>query len=392
MSDQFDIIIIGGGMVGLALAIALKDTPLKIAIIDTELPDFNYDTKTYDLRVSAINLGSLNFFIELGVWSAIEQERVSAYDKMLVWTKNSTLAFSANDVNKPELGFIVENRVIRKCLWGELQQQENVTFIVPCKLKSVKIDPDNAKLETIDGKIMSAKLLIGADGAQSWLRQQLKFVVKKSSYGHTALVTTVQTELAHEHTAYQYFLPEGTVAFLPLANPNHCSIVWYHTAEKTQNLKNYSEAEFNVQLNLIFDKLGEISVSDRRLSFPLNKQHIEHYVQNRVAFIGDAAHTIHPLAGQGVNLGFSDARCLAQIILTALENKKDYFTYSTLRKYERQRKADNTVFLTAMDALKYCFTDLPATLTPWRDRGVTLVNKSTLLKKLFIEQALGDSE
>ena len=390
-NNHFDIVIIGGGMVGLALARALKDTSLKIAIIETETPDFNWDNSHYDLRVSAINLGTLNFFIELGVWEAIEQERISAYDTMLVWTEKSELKFTAHEVNKPELGFIIENRIIRKCLWGKLTHQENVKFITPCKLRSVNITEHAAQLITSDENIISAKLLIGADGAHSWLREQLQFSVNQSSYGQSALVTTVQTELPHQNTAYQHFLPDGTIALLPLAEPNHCSIVWYHTAEETKILQNCSEPKFNEKLNAAFTKLGKLSVTDRRLSFPLNKQHIEHYVHAQVAFIGDAAHTIHPLAGQGVNLGFRDARCLAQIISAALKANKDYSSLSNLRKYERQRKADTSLFLMGMDALKYLFTDWPSPLTSWRDRGVNRVNKSKPIKKLFIELALGET-
>jgi 2-octaprenylphenol hydroxylase len=391
-NEHFDIAIIGGGMIGLALARALKDTSLKIAIIEAELPDFNWDNSNYDLRVSAINLGSLNFFIELGIWEAIEQERISAYDKMLVWTEKSELKFTANEVNKPELGFIIENRVIRKCLWQKLATQKNVEFLAPCKLLSVEIDADHGQLKTTDEKTISAKLLIGADGGQSWLRQQLTVPVNKSSYGQTALITTVQTELNHQHMAYQHFLPNGPLALLPLADTHRCSIVWSTDNAEAQQLQDTSEAEFNKQINLAFDKLGQITIVDRRLSFSLTKQHIEQYVQPRVAFIGDAAHTIHPLAGQGVNLGFRDARCLAHIISAALAANKDYASRSILRKYERQRKADTCLFLMGMDALKYLFTDLPNKLTPWRNLGVNLLNKNKRLKKLFMEQALGSTK
>lgn len=390
LENNFDLVIIGGGMVGLAFAAVFKKTSMKIAIIEAEQPSFDWDSTQYDLRVSAINFGSLNFFQEIGVWPAIEQERTSAYQKMFVWTAHSELQFTANEVNQPELGFIIENRVLRKCLWQQVSAQHNVTLLVPCKLAEVTINPNNAQLITTAGDTITAKLLIGADGAHSWLRQQLKLPVKTSSYGQDALVATVHTQLAHEHTAYQHFLPEGTVAFLPLVDQHHSSIVWYHTAATTQLLQNCDAAEFNEKLNLTFDKLGTLTLVSRRISFPLNKQHLEQYVQSRVAFIGDAAHTLHPLAGQGVNLGFRDARCLARVILNALENKKDFSSLAVLRTYERERKADNTLFLAAMDGLKYLFTDLPESLTSWRDRGVNLVNKSSTLKKLFIKQALGN--
>ena len=388
--DSFDIVIIGGGVVGLALARALNDTPLKIAILESDVPNFEWDPTHYDQRVSAINLASLNFFIELGIWSAIEQERMSTYDKMFIWTEKSELEFTANEVNKPELGFIIENRVIRKVLWEKLATQTNIKFLVTRKLQSVIISETVAQLITTAGERLSAKLLIGADGANSWLRQQLQLAIKKNSYEQSALVTTVQTELPHQHTAWQHFLATGPLAFLPLADQQHCSIVWTNPPDTAEFLQNCSEAEFNAQLDLAFDKLGKVSVIDRRLTFPLNKQHLEQYVQHRVAFIGDAAHTIHPLAGQGVNLGFRDACCLAQVILKSLADKKDYSSYSILRKYERERKADNMVFLTAMDVLKYLFADLPEKLITSRDQGVNMLNKSQFLKKLFIQRALGD--
>lgn len=387
MKKHYDIIIIGGGMTGLAAALALAPTQLSIGIVEGHAPKPTQDNNTYDLRVIAVNQASLTFFNELKVWHNIAAKRVSAFNKMTVWADNSHLEFCAAELNEPELGFIVENRVIREALWQKVSEQQHIDLLCPCQLTGVEINQHVTV--SSEQQTFTCDLIIGADGANSWLRQQLDFDMKTRDYNHHALVATVATEEPHQHTAWQHFLPTGPLAFLPLDDPHHSSIVWSSSPEHIDTLKQYDETEFNLALSQAFDnKLGQCNVISPRVSFPLQMQHLTDYVAPQVAFIGDAAHRIHPLAGQGANLGFMDAKCLAHHIVQAIEQKKPFNKLSMLKKYQRERKYYNTKMLAMMDGVKILFATQSPTLSSVRNIGLETLNQHPILKNMFSRQAL----
>lgn len=386
MKSQYDVVIIGGGMVGLAAALALAKLKLDVAVIEQHAP--KAATTDYDLRVIAINQASINFFVELGVWSSLIKQRHGTFEHMHVWVDKSELDFHANEVEQMELGFIVENQIIRATLWQAAEQNNNVDIISPAELTSVTIN-DQVEL-SLNQQTLQAKLIIGADGVNSWLRQQLDFPVKTKDYQHHALVTRVHTSLPHQNTAWQHFLNDGPLAFLPLAEPNLCSIVWSTKPDNIADLKNMNDENFNQAISHAFQqRLGEVTTVAPRVSFPLERQHLQDYVAPQVAFIGDAAHRIHPLAGQGANLGFMDAKCLAATVAEALYAKKDFNSLRVLKRYQRERKYYNQQMLLMMDVLKNTFQTQKPLFSTLRNLGIETLQKHQHLKTIFSKVALG---
>jgi 2-octaprenylphenol hydroxylase len=255
-------------------------------------------------------------------------------------------------------------------------------------IKSISIDAQ-VTIESSQQTI-TCDLIIGADGANSWLRDQLDWPLKTHDYQHHALVTTVKSELAHAQTAWQHFLSDGPLAFLPLENPQYCSVVWSSTPEKIASLKNMNESDFNQAITIAMqEKLGQVQTTAPRVSFPFAMQHLESYVQDHIAFIGDAAHRIHPLAGQGVNLGFMDAKCLADTIETALTKNKNFTTKKSLSAYQRERKYYNGQMITLMQGIKDLFTNQTPSISTLRNFGMETINKFPPVKNFLIKQALG---
>jgi 2-octaprenylphenol hydroxylase len=391
-TTAFDVVIVGGGMVGTALACALGDSPLSVALIEANTPDYDWPIDSFDLRVSAITRASETFLEQLGVWQTIRNERASAYHNMHVWDAggNGCIHFDCAEIGAANLGHIVENRVINKALALRAKQFTNVTVFFPTTPCKLQLDNDSATLELDDGTRLKTALLIGADGGQSWVRQQAGISISTRDYQQTAVVANVTTELPHQHTAWQRFLPTGPLAFLPLTNDNISSIVWSTTAEAAARLCQLDKASFNAELEVAFDAtLGKIVSSGRRASFPIRGQHATHYVKPHLALVGDAAHTIHPLAGQGVNLGFADARCLAETVLTAHKALRPIGSFKTLRRYERSRRGDNLLMLEAMGVFKRLFSNSTPGLRELRNAGLSLTNRSAPIKHFFMEKALG---
>jgi 2-octaprenylphenol hydroxylase len=389
MKKQYDVIILGGGMVGLALAALLKDLNISIAIIEEHAPTL-YENSNYDLRVSAINAASIDLFIQCGVWKNIIEDRVSEYKRMFVWSNNAELLFSAEEAGLSELGYIIENRVIRQHLWAAVAEQKNVDLSCPVKIKSVNIEAENAVIMTSDNATIKTTLLIGADGANSWLREQLKFSLHSSDYSHHALVTTLHIENPHEKTAWQHFLSEGPLAFLPLDDENHVSIVWSLPPESATELKSCDVLLFNQKIAEAMDhKFGKVESIAPRITFPLTRQQLENYVGEHVAFVGDAAHRVHPMAGQGVNLGFQGAKNLAKSIAEAVEKKRSLSDLKILRHYQRAQKTLATQMLLMIDGLNKVFATENMILSQTRDWGMRGLNALPWLKKLFIKSANG---
>ena len=391
-TKEFDIIILGGGMVGSALACALSDSDLKIAILDFKAPDISWPIEGFDLRVSALTYASQQILQHLGAWQYMQQRCVSPFTRMQVWdaTGNGEVVFDSEDIGIPQLGHIVENRVTLGALFDVLKTKNNIEYIEPAVASEVKYDANGVELTLQSGLKLSAQLIVGCDGARSWLRSQAGIQISTRDYEQKGVVTTVKTSHSHNATARQRFLPTGPLAFLPL-NGDHCSIVWSTNHVEADRLINLSEEAFITELQEAIGQtaMGEIESISQRAAFPLRKQHADHYCQPGMALAGDAAHTIHPLAGQGVNLGFMDIATLAEEILQTHARNRNFADIQVLRRYERRRKGDNTLMMSSMDGFHLLFANDNKFLSGLRNFGLNLTNSITPLKSRFIEHAMG---
>jgi 2-octaprenylphenol hydroxylase len=393
MMQSVDIAIIGGGMVGLTVAAALENSGLRIAIIESKLPDTEL-ADLPDVRVSAISRASENILEHVGAWQGIVARRASPYSSMKVWEQDSfaRIEFEAEQIAQRNLGHIVENRVIQLSLLEKVSKQENVTLLAPERCSNIMFGESEAWLNLESGKAVTAKLVVGADGANSWLRQQVDIPLTHWDYGHSALVANIRTVEPHNKTARQIFRPEGPLAFLPLGEDNLNSIVWSLDPLHAENLVSMPEEEFNKQLTAAFDnQLGLCKVEGERQAFPLKMRYAKDFVKERVVLVGDAAHTIHPLAGQGVNLGLADAAALAETINELHQEGKDIGLKTNLRPFERWRKTEAAQMIASMQGFKELFSGSNPIKKLVRGIGMSLTNEVTPVKDECLKRALGVS-
>ena len=391
--QSVDIAIIGGGMVGLTVAAALENSGLRIVIIESKLPETELDNLP-DVRVSAISRASENILDHVGAWQGIVDRRAASYSSMKVWEQDSfaRIEFEAEQIAQRNLGHIVENRVIQLSLLEKVSKQENVTLLAPERCSNIMFGESEAWLNLESGKAITAKLVVGADGANSWLRQQVDIPLTHWDYGHSALVANIRTVEPHDKTARQIFRPEGPLAFLPLGEPNLSSIVWSLDPLHAENLVSMPEEEFNKQLTAAFDnQLGLCNVEGERQAFPLKMRYAKDFVKERVVLVGDAAHTIHPLAGQGVNLGLADAAALAETINELHQEGKDIGLKTNLRPFERWRKTEAAQMIASMQGFKELFSGSNPIKKLVRGIGMSLTNEVTPVKDECLKRALGVS-
>ena len=402
MAKGYDIVIIGGGMVGLAMAAAVADTGLTLAIVEksslealTEgrfLATTTVNASQFESRVSAISPGNQAFLQSLAIWSRVPQNRRADYEWMRVWDGEGSgaIEFDAAELAQPFLGTIVENQVLRAAAYQCLLTYDNVEFITEDTISSVSSDKQSASVELSSGRILQAKLVIGADGALSSVRKKLGIASFDQPYQQTAFVANVETEIPHQNTAWQRFTHSGPVAFLPLPQPHLCSVVWTLDQAKAEAVKQQDNATFAKSLAQAFEyRLGEVKCVSPFAGFPLVKRHSETYLANRCVLIGDAAHTIHPLAGQGVNLGFQDVACLNKLIRRLSLQKRDFGLVANLRPYERERKAENYLMQNAMSSFKWLFSRQGMLLTLFRNSALSMVDHAGPLKQMIIRRAMG---
>lgn len=388
MSTHYDVIIVGGGMVGATLAVALtQQSNIKVALIEAYQATPITENDEPELRVSALTRASEMLLKNLNIWPLLMASRISRFTDMKVWeTATSALHFDSAEIGEPLLGHIIENRHLQQACLARCSQITNIDVLCPAKPAS----RTGNTLILEDGRVLTADLIVAADGAQSRLREWSGIASQGWDYQQTAVVCTVTTEHAHNKTARQRFLAEGPLAFLPLADPHQCSIVWSNSTEEAALLCQLDDERFKQILGKAFEStLGEIVDVSQRASFPLKLSHAAHYVDIGFALVGDAAHTIHPLAGQGVNIGFLDAATLAEIVLEAHNTGRNIGSLHTLNKYQRRRKADNLLMQVTMDAFKRVFGSDLAPVRWARRIGLQTVNKHGLLKTLFMRQAAG---
>ncbi|AGM43684.1 FAD-dependent 2-octaprenylphenol hydroxylase [Aeromonas hydrophila] len=389
--QNVDVVIVGGGMVGLGLAAALKGSALKVAVIEGQLPEPALN-EAPDNRVSALSLASQRILQQVGAWRGIEARRLQPYVQMEVWEQDSfgRIAFDAASLRQPELGHIVENRVIQLALLEAILDGDNIQLLSPARASSLQSGEAGSLLLLEDGRALSAKLVVAADGAHSWVRRQADIPLTSWDYGHHALVATVRCAEPHEAVARQIFTPEGPLAFLPLWQPDLCSIVWSVPAARAEALCQCDEEQFNRQLTTAFDgRLGLCKVAGGRSAIPLTARYARDFARERLVLVGDAAHTIHPLAGQGVNLGLLDAAALAEQILRNQAAGKDIGRLANLRGYERWRKSEAASMLAAMEGLKRLFAGANPLKKLVRGAGLCAFDLLTPLKQSVIRAAMG---
>jgi len=394
-SDQagfdYDLAIVGAGMVGGALACALGQKGFRIALIEQRAPDSNWSAEQVDLRVSALTRASQRILENLGVWHRMMEMRVTPYRGMLVWDSSGSgsIRFDAAEIGEPDLGHIVENRVTQLALWECLCRLESVVRFCPASVQRLQLGEAGPWLELDNGKRIRAQLIVAADGAHSKIRELAAITSSGWSYDQHAVVATVRPEKHHGDIARQRFMPNGPLALLPIDN-GCCSIVWSTAPEHADHLLQLDDGDFCQQLESASQGvLGAILEVGPRGRFPLALRHADRYVSEGLALVGDAAHGIHPLAGQGVNLGFLDAAVLAETLLDSRKGERPLGALARLRRYERTRKGHNLEMLALMDLFKRFFSNDNQPLAVLRNFGLNLVDAMGPLKRALVRRAMG---
>ncbi|VEL98109.1 2-octaprenylphenol hydroxylase [Alteromonas sp. 76-1] len=392
--QHVDIAIVGGGIVGLTLAAALKDAPCRIAIINKGLIDQPLGDKP-GARVSAINQANISALKNADVWQHIDASRANPYNAMYVWDKDSfgDIHFAGKDtggeLESDTLGVIIENQALVNGLAHSVLKQDNVV-VIDTTIERVLSSPQQNMLMLENGDALSCRLLVGADGANSFVRKQANFPITFRDYEHTAIVANIRTQQPHENVARQAFTPTGPLALLPMRDPNVCSIVWSQTPDAAKALQGYSDSEFcNALVAASNNALGPVSLETSRAAFPLTMRYAREWAKDGIVLVGDAAHTIHPLAGQGANLGMQDALALAALLGTLLEEQKDVGQLRYLRPYERARKTEAMKMIAAMDGFKFLFDGDDPLKKLIRGVGLAATDKLSAVKQAFVSHAMG---
>ena len=390
-SNQFEVIIVGGGIVGATTACALALAGVDVAILDRFNPSRQWPDDSVDIRVSALTKASQNIMETLGVWDDMIQLGVCPYKDMRVWDAKADgeLHFDCADTVFTELGHIVENRVVVAALWNKLETLPTVKCITDANVSQIKLSENGRCLKLEDGREFLTDLIIAADGRDSSLRSMVGIDVTGWPYHQDGLVATITTEKNHQFTAWQRFLDEGPLAFLPLRT-GQCSIVWTLKTETAQAYLRLSNTEFLAKLEQASAGiLGNMLETGSRAAFPLRFQYANRYTDECFALMGDAAHAMHPLAGQGANAGLLDAAALAELVIKTRQAGRPLFSKKFLRQYERWRKGDNLLMMSTMDLINKTFATPVLPLVSLRSTGMNLINKTPFIKTLFNDHAMG---
>ena len=394
VNTDYDVLIAGGGMVGSALACCLGGSALRVAVLDAAGPP-KWEGDDYALRVSAISAASIRLLKKLDAWEDIVAQRLAPIDAMFIWDGNDEgasgfLEFDSADIGAENMGVIIENRVIQSALLKQAQLHSNVRYLSPASVKAYDGYHEYLDVQMESGERISTRLLIGADGAHSKVRELAHIDTYGWPFDQTAIVFTVKTEKQHNFVARQKFLSTGPLAFLPLDEPHTCSNVWSADTDEANRLLSLGDDEFKTELQTAFgDTLGNIEWLSERAGFPLTLAHAKDYLAHRVALVGDALHRIHPLAGQGVNLGFADAAVLAEVIINTHDKGRDIGAHHNLRPFERWRKEANHKMIGLMDMFKRSFGSKEPTVVTLRKLGLDIVNQNGPIKHWFMRQATG---
>jgi 2-octaprenylphenol hydroxylase len=398
MKPDFEVAVVGAGPIGLATAILLARiagiTAARIVVYDRRIPASlaSESLPPVDLRVFALSRASEKILRAAGAWTDIARTRSARYERMHVWHADvpphggDALVFDAAEMGERDLGIIAENNVLQAALAGAARRLGIV--LAEGEITALEFERDAVRLRAGERDVR-ARVVVGADGAQSRVRELAGLRVSRTDYGQTALVATVSTARSHQHTAWQRFLGDGTLAFLPLPD-GRCSIVWSLPTARAEKLLVAPPADFERRLEQDFDgALGPVKLESERVKFPLWHLSAANYVCARVALVGDAAHVVHPLAGQGANLGLLDAAALADVLGEALRTGEDPGAERILRRYERWRRSENDLMSGAIDAFDRLLARGTGRVAELAQRGMPWVGRSTLAKRVFLERAMG---
>lgn len=399
MKRDFDLVVVGGAMAGAGIAaLAAADSRtggLRIALLEPKPAAAPAAGEPFDLRVSALSHASRQLLVKTGAWAAVQARGVACYQRMVVWEERGdpggrdALVFDAAELGEPDLGCIAENRAVQ----AALTESALAGGVVLLRTGLATITPggDAIRVATADGREFRASLVVGADGADSAVRRQAGIDARATDYGQRAVVAHLRAERGHGDTAYQRFLDTGPLALLPLAD-GRVSLVWSTTPEVAEDLVRCDQAQFGDRVTAASaGVLGRLEATTPRASFPLRLVHARRYVADRVALVGDAAHTVHPLAGQGINLAFLDAAALVDVLGDALEAGDDPGELRVLRRYERWRKAEALPAILLLDGLKRLFSGGDEFKSRLRRGGLGLVQSARPVKRLLMQRALGIS-
>ncbi|MGI9336222.1 MAG: UbiH/UbiF/VisC/COQ6 family ubiquinone biosynthesis hydroxylase [Gammaproteobacteria bacterium] len=390
-----DVAIVGGGLVGATLACALGRAGLRVAVVEGRAaPAAAPGPEVFDLRVSTLTLSSIRILERVGAWEHMQHERVTPIREMFVWEHSgASIGFDAADIGEPALGYIAENTITTAALERASADLQNVHWYRPATLEQMDVTAQGVSLRldggASNGTRVTARLVVGADGARSRVRQLAELGERFKSFEQSAVVATVRTSVAHRCCAWQRFLPTGPLAFLPLPQ-DRCSIVWSTASDHADALLEMTPAAFGASLAEAFEhKLGEVTLEGERAAFELSDMRAASYVAERVALVGDAAHTVHPLAGQGVNLGLLDAASLAQVVQHHHARGRDFGLASNLRRYERWRRGQNHQAADVLSGFHHLFATRAAPVRLARGLGLGLVDRIAPLKRVIMRRASG---
>jgi len=387
---DFDIVIVGAGLVGASFAMALRGAGLKLALVETQAPVPAAAADSWDSRIYAISPGSAAFLDGLGMWKRLDRERICGVQEMQVRgdRADALLQFSAYESGVPELAWIVESRRLQSALWLGLEHQHNLELICPDRCEALQLGDEAAELTLASGRTLRSRLVVAADGMHSWARQAAGITVREKSYGQMGVVANFACARTHHDTAYQWFREDGVLAFLPLPG-QRMSMVWSTPdAHAAELLSLSAEALCARVAEAGNDTLGKLELLTAPLQFPLARLHAARLAAPRIALIGDAGHVLHPLAGQGVNLGFGDAAVLARVMLQR-ELFRDPGEIRLLRRYERARAEDILALAWVTDGLHQLFAAPGGVASRLRNAGLNLTNTLPVVKNLLIRRALG---
>lgn len=384
-----DVVIVGGGLVGAALAADLGQRGFAVGVVEARqtpsLPEAGFDQ-----RVSAVTRATQRVLEHVGAWQALPPARMQAFREMVVWDMAGVgeVHFDSAEIAEPALGHIVENTAMQQALDARLERLESVEVFRPARLETLGLEPEQAVVDTDAGRLF-ARLVVGADGTRSRVREIAGIAADRTAYHQRAVVATVSVSRGHGETAWQRFLPTGPLAFLPLPG-DLASIVWSTTPAHADGLEHMSEQNFCRALESAYEgRLGEVALKGPRASFDLTALNARRYVLPRLALVGDAAHTVHPLAGQGVNLGILDAAALAEVLAAARDAGRDFGRLHNLRKYERWRKGHNALMRTALSGFNWLFGSALEPVRIARNVGFRITDQIPPLKRWFMQYASG---
>lgn len=386
---QRDVVVVGGGVVGAATALGLAQAGLDVVLVEGREPS-PWRTDAPDLRVYAFAPDNAALLRKLGVWDAVTSARAEAYRRMTVWDAagGDDLRFDADGLGRAQLGWIVENGLLVDRLWADLPLA-GVQVDCPATVTELEQDAEGVRLRLADGRKLEARIVIAADGAESALRTMAGVAVDRHDYGQRGVVAYIESEQPNEATAWQRFLPTGPLALLP-SGSHRSSIVWTLPDDQAQTMLDLDEPAFDRALTAAFGgRLGELHVVSKRVAFPLRRQLAERYVAGRVLLVGDAAHAVHPLAGQGVNLGLRDVGALLASVADAKTRRRDWTSPQRLARWARERQSEATVAAKSFSAINTLFSNDELHLSLARGPAMGLAGRLPPLVSLFWKHASG---